>query len=190
MEITKVEEARLTYHRCNYCGEESLVAVRVLDAEYGPRHSVDGSFERWPHPLDEGKHACPHCVKSGAYLEGKSGAIVGQFRIRGREEKIADRWWYALLPHPTAEGKALFLWPSDGQWYIPITSGYSFSTTSDLIRGEHVKLMAEGIGLIDAWCDRDEDGEVVRVDPSQYGAVAAERASPDRLCIEVNWRRL
>lgn len=189
MRVTRLEEAKLTYDRCDYCHEESLVGVSVLGQDFGPRRSVDGSFETWPHPLDEKKHACPRCVKSGAYLEGKNGSIDGQIRIRGLQEK-GDRWWYALLPHPTEEGKALFLWPMDGLYYVPITSGYSFSTTSELIRGERLKLMAETVGLIEVWCDFDEQEESVRVDPAVYGPVAAERSPNERLCIEVRWKRL
>jgi len=132
MRSTVNTEAQLTIETCDYCGDSQEVDLHIGEREYCPNTGT-----RWPtrftvDPRSNTKLACAKCIRSGAYLEGTSGELLGQWNLKGPGDMIV----VALLP--VQDNRALLLRDSIMHWWAPASLYDATSTVYNLVHRESV----------------------------------------------------
>ncbi len=127
MRETCTVPAQLTVEVCDYCAESQEIDLRIRAREYCPNTGT-----RWPRrfttePRNGVKLACNECIESGAYLEGTSGELPGQWNLKGPGSRI----FVALLPLDT--DRALLLRDSIMHWWTPASQYDAMSSVYELV---------------------------------------------------------
>lgn len=119
-------EAQLTIETCDYCNDSQEIDLRIGAREYCPNTGTRWSTKWTVDPRSGDKIICNKCIKSGAYLEGTSGELLGQWNLKGPGNMIA----IALLP--LEDDRALLLRDVIMHWWAPASEYDSMSSVYNL----------------------------------------------------------